>query len=577
MGAGRAAAYEPRCYAAAPASPKPGSACQDAVVRDGPRLDLLITGGTIVDGTGAPAFPGAIGVRSPDDESTARIVVLRGEEAIDVARGVARRSIDASGKVVAPGFIDLHSHSGLLILAEPHHEPKTRQGVTTEIVGVDGLSYAPFTDRSDLAAFTEMNAGLDGDPRPKVKLDWGSVASYLSRFDRGLGLNVGMLVGNSALRLATIGWHDRPADEATTADMRSLLREAMSEGAFGISSGLDYPPGAYATTGELAALANEAGRLGGFYHSHVRYTLGDRFLDPFREAIEIGRLAEAPAHITHFYHRQTFPGTPDQMLTLIDEARSEGLDVTFDAYPYEWASTRLLISLPIWVQEGGPGPTKERLADRAVRDRIRGELHERGTLHAGARGIVAIRLGALTSPRNVRWEGYPLGEVAAVTGRDPVDVLCDLLLEENLRVNQVTPGPHIDGIRRFYQHPASMVGTDSTFVGAKPSPRTYGSYPRILGQFVRDEALLTLEAAVAKMTSMPADRLGLRDRGRLADGLIADLVVFDPAKVRSNATYDEPRQFPDGIEHVIVNGRHVVEYGAPTGALPGRALRRGRD
>jgi N-acyl-D-amino-acid deacylase len=164
-----------------------------------------------------------------------------------------------------------------------------------------------------------------------------------------------------------------------------------------------------------------------------------------------------------------------------------------------------------------------------------------------------------------------------VTGRDPVDVLCDLLLEEDLRVNQVTPGPHIDGIRRFYQHPVSMVGTDSTFVGAKPSPRTYGSYPRILGQLVREEALLSLEAAVAKMTSMPAARLGLADRGRLVDGLVADLVVFDPATVRANATYHEPRQFPDGIDHVIVNGRHVVEYGVTTGARPGRALRRGRD
>ena len=543
---------------------------------DAPRFSLLITGGTIVDGTGAPRFAGALGVLAPDDGGAARIRVLRDEEAIDAARGIARRSIDATGQVVAPGFIDLHSHSGLIILAEPSHEPKIRQGVTTEIVGVDGLSYAPFPDRADLAAFTAMNAGLDGDPRPRVKLDWSSVASYLGRFDRGVGLNVGMLVGNSALRLATVGWLDRPAGAAALTDMRAMLREAMEEGAFGVSSGLDYPPGAYATTDELAALADEAGKLGGFYHSHVRYTLGDRFLDPFREAIDIGRRAAAPSHITHFYHRQTFPGTPDEMLGLVDDARAEGLDVTFDAYPSEWASTRLLITVPLWVQEGGPGPTKDRLADPAVRDRIRVELQERGVLYAGARGLVAIRLGAFRSPKNIRWEGFPLGEVAAVTGRDPVDVLCDLLLEEDLRLNQVTPGPHTDGIRRFYQHPVAMVGTDSTFVGAKPSPRTYGSYPRILGQFVREEALLTLEAAVAKMTSLPADRLGLRDRGRLADGLVADLVVFDPAKVRSNATYHEPRKFPDGIEHVIVNGTHVVEYGAPTGRLPGRSVRRGR-
>ncbi|HJW22769.1 MAG TPA: amidohydrolase family protein [Candidatus Limnocylindrales bacterium] len=544
-------------------------------MRDARRLELLITGGTIVDGTGGPRFEGAVGVTETGDDGSRRLVVRRGR---DAAAGLeAADLIDATGKVVAPGFIDLHSHSGLLILAAPAHEPKVRQGVTTEIVGVDGLSYAPFRSPDDLAAFAEMNAGLDGDPRPGVALDWFSVGQYLDRFDAGLGLNVGMLVGNSALRLAAIGWDDRPADASAMADMRAMLREAMAEGAWGISSGLDYPPGAYASTDELAALAGEAASIGGFYHSHVRYTLGDRFLDPYREAIEIGRRGRAAAHITHFYHRATFPGTPDQMLALVDDARAEGLDVTFDAYPYEWASTRLLITLPIWVQEGGPGPTKDRLADAAVRGRIRGELEDRGVLYAGAGGLADIRLGAFATPDNLRWEGLTLGQVCGELGRDPVDVLCDLLLAENLRISQVTPGPHIDGIRRFYRHPVAMVGTDSTFVGAKPSPRTYGSYPRILGQFVRDEGLLSLEAAVARMTSMPADRLGLKSRGRLADGLVADLVVFDPAHVRSNATYDEPRRFPDGIEHVLVNGEAVVRDGAMTGTLPGRSVRRGRD
>jgi N-acyl-D-amino-acid deacylase len=265
------------------------------------------------------------------------------------------------------------------------------------------------------------------------------------------------------------------------------------------------------------------------------------------------------------------------MLALVDDARAEGLDVTFDAYPFEWASTRLLILLPIWVQEGGPGATKERLADRAVRDRVRTEMRERGTLYAGPGGLADVRLGAFTRPENLRWEGRTLGDLVTDTGADPIDAICDLLLAENLAVNEVTPGPHTEGIRRFYRHPVAMVGTDSTFVAAKPSPRTYGSYPRILGQFVRDEALLTLEEAVARMTSMPAARLGLNDRGVLRDGAIADVVVFDPARIRSNATYEEPRQFPDGIEHVIVAGTPVIEAGRHTGAMPGRALRRGRD
>jgi len=541
----------------------------------GTHFELLIDRGSIVDGTGEPAFAGAVGISREQAGASARLTVLRDPGAIEDAIGRADRVIDARDRVVAPGFIDLHSHSGLMILAEPRHEPKVRQGVTTEVVGVDGLSYAPMTSPERLAELVEMNGGLDG--LPDLDFDWDSVESYLDRFDRGMGVNVAFLVGNSALRLATTGWEDREPSSAEMASMRSMLVEAMEQGAYGLSSGLDYPPGSYASTGELANLAHDAARLGGFYHSHVRYTLGDRFLDPFREAIDIGRRGESPAHITHFYHRATFPGTPEQMLALVDDARAEGLDVTFDAYPYEWASTRLLITVPPWVQEGGPRPTTERLADRGVRERIRSELRERGVLYAGAGGIADIRLGYFARPENLRFEGRTLGDVGAEIGGDLVDVLCDLLLAEGLRLNQVTPGPHTDGIRRFYRHPVSMVGTDSTFVGAKPSPRSYGSYPRILGQFVRDEALLSLEGAIAKMTSMPAARLGLRDRGVLRDGYVADVVVFDPATVRSNATYDEPRRFPDGIEHVLIDGKLVVEDGRHSGALPGRALRRGRD
>jgi N-acyl-D-amino-acid deacylase len=538
--------------------------------------EILITGGTLVDGTGVVGRPGALAVSAPGSDGQRRISLVADADGGELAES-AGRVIDATGKVVAPGFIDLHSHSGLMLLVDPLHEAKVRQGVTTEVIGVDGLSYAPFRRPEDLYALIEMNAGLDGDPRPDVAIDWQTVEAYLSRFDGRASVNVAFLVGNSALRLAAIGWQEVRADAGAVTDMRALLREAMEEGAYGLSSGLDYPPGAYATTDELASLAAEAAALGGIYHSHVRYTLGDRFLDPFREAIDIGRRGSAPSHITHFYHRATFPGTPDQMLALVDDARAEGLDVTFDAYPYEWASTRLLITVPTWVQEGGPGPTKERLADRSIRDRIRRELHERGVLFAGAGGIADIRLGYFARPENLRWEGLTLGEVAAEMGRDPVDVLCDLLLVENLRVNQVTPGPHTDGIRRFYQHPVAMVGTDSTFIGAKPSPRSFGSYPRILGQFVRDEGLLSLEAAVAKMTSMPADRLGLRTRGRIADGLAADLVIFDLAMIRSDATYDAPRAYPFGIDHVLVNGTVVIDGDVHTGATPGHALHRGRD
>jgi N-acyl-D-amino-acid deacylase len=528
--------------------------------------DLLITGGTIVDGTGGVGRPGS--VASVDG----RIRVI---EAGRPDPAHAATTIDAAGKVVAPGFIDLHSHGGLVILADGRHEPKVRQGVTTELVGVDGNGFAPFLRREDLEAFVTLDAGLDG--RPAIDYDWTSVETYLGRYDGMVSLNVASMVGNSQLRIATVGWDDVGIDEAAIDRMRGILREAMAEGAFGLSSGLDYPPGSFASTAELAALTAEAGRAGGFYHSHVRYPLGDRFLDPFREAIEIGRRAGAPAHITHFYHRATHPAGPEVLLGLIDDARAEGLDVTFDSYPSEWACTRLVIQLPQWVQAGGPGPLKERIADRATRDRIRAELTDRGAAYASAAGWADVRLGAFHRPENLRWESRTVADVMAETGHDALDVICDLLLAEDLGLSQVTSGPAPETMAPFFVHRAGMVGTDSTFLGEKPSPRTYGSFPRILGQFVRDDALLGLEEAIRKMTSAPAARLGLRDRGIIRDGAVADLVVFDPATVRSTATYDQPRSYPVGIEQVVVAGTLVVADGDHTGATPGRALRHGRD
>jgi N-acyl-D-amino-acid deacylase len=529
-------------------------------------FDLLVDNGSIVDGTGERAYAAAVGVRD------GRMTIVHGETA-DVA---AAQRIDATGRVVCPGFIDLHSHSGLMIFADPLHEPKVRQGITTEVIGVDGLSYAPIPDPADLEALVEMNAGLDGAPPEARPLDWGTVEAYLDRLDRlRPSLNLAYLVGDSALRIGAIGWEEVEASAAQVADMRAMLREAIEQGAIGLSSGLDYPPGSYADTDELAALMAEAARHGGFYHTHVRYPLGDRYLDPFREAIEIGRRGGGPVHITHFYHRQTFPGGPGPMLALVDDARTEGLDVTFDTYPYEWASTRLLIMIPPWVQSGGPAATKERLADPGVRERIRRELAERGVLFAGRNAWDDVRLGAFATPALLAWEGRTLGELVTDRGDDPVDVLCDVLLEEDLRVNQVTPGPWTETLPEFIRHPVGMIGTDSTFIGAKPSPRTYGSFPRVLGQFVRDEALIGLEEAIRSMTSAAAARLGLRDRGRIRDGMVADLVVFDPERVRSTATYEEPRSFPEGIEWVIVSGEPVVAAGRHSGARPGRVLRSG--
>ena len=547
-------------------------------------VDILITGGMIVDGTGAPPRAGTIvvegdrmrvlAVDATDPARPADSSAPAG--AADLAAPLhAATHIDATGRIVAPGFIDLHSHGGLVILAEPRHEPKVRQGVTTEIVGVDGNGFAPFTNQADLDAFVHLDSGLDG--RPDIDYDWRTVADYLGRYDGTVSVNIGTLVGNSQLRIEALGWDDVPADDRALDRMRATLRDAMADGAVGLSTGLDYPPGSFATTEELAQLTRTAGELGGFYHSHVRYYLGDRFLDPFREAIEIGRRADAPAHITHFYHRATYPGGPEQLLGLVDDARGEGLDVTFDSYPFEWASTRLLIQLPHWIQAGGPGPLKARLADRTARDRLRADIAERGGAVAAGGAWSDIRLGAFHRPELLRWEAHTLAEFMEETGRDAVDAICDLLIAEDLGINQVTSGPWSETLPPFVTHPVGMVGTDSTFIGAKPSPRTYGSYPRILGQFVRDERLLSLEQAVHKMTGAVAARLNFRHRGTIRDGNIADLVVFDPATVRNNATHDEPRRFPTGIDHVVVNGVLVVTGGEHTGAKPGRGIRLGVD
>ncbi|HUR16849.1 MAG TPA: D-aminoacylase [Candidatus Limnocylindrales bacterium] len=526
------------------------------------QCDVLISGGMIVDGTGAPGRPGSVAITG----DTLR--VLDG----DAAEPSAGRMIDATGKVVSPGFIDLHSHAGLMVLADPRHEPKVRQGVTTEIIGIDGLSYVPLPSQSDLDSLVEMNSGLDG--APDIAYDWDSVSAYLDRFDGKVAVNIGLLIGNTALRISRLGWSDVPADGSAVADMRAMLRESMAAGALGLSSGLDYPPGAYATTDELAALTNEAAKHGGFYHTHVRYSLGDRFLDPFREAIEIGRRGGGPSHITHFYHRETHPGRPELLLGLVDDARAEGLDITFDCYPYEWASTRMLIQMPLWIQDGGPGPLKERLADRSARERLRTELRQRGAVYTSPAGWADVRLGYFGQPENVHWEGRSLADVMSELGVDAVDAMCDLLLSESLHINQVTSGPWAKTLAPFVVHPHGMFGTDSTFIGEKPSPRSYGSFPRVLGEFVRDRALLGLEEAVRKMTTAPAARLGLRDRGRLTDGYKADVVVFDPANVRSNATYEDPRRFPSGIDYVLVNGQVVVHAGEHTGALPGRVVSR---
>lgn len=521
-------------------------------------LDLLITGGLVIDGSGNPGFYGAVGVEGE------RVRVFRG----DLAGVAAARGIDARGRVVCPGFIDMHAHSGLVILAEPHHEPKVRQGVTTEVIGVDGNSYAPFHTHADLERFIELNSGLDGNPPLRGR--WSTVEQYLEMFTSRVAVNVVYLLGNSPLRICAMGWDDRPPTAAELANMRALLRVGMEEGAFGMSTGLDYPPGSYADTAELVELSGEAARLGGLYHTHVRYSLGDRFLDPFREAIEIGRQSGIPTHITHFYQRATAPGGADRMLALVEDARGAGLDVTFDSYPYIYSSTRLLIVIPQWAHDGGPERLKAVLRSPEARERMRKEMTPR------AASWQDMWVTYFKRPEHHRFEGRSIAEVAEMLGTDVVDAICDILVAEDLQVSFVSAGGNAATLPKFVSHPLSMVGSDALLIGDYPSPRTYGTFPVILAEFVREERFLALPDAIRKMTSFPAQRLGLPDRGLLRDGFKADIVVFDPQTVKAPATRTRPKQFPIGIEYVMVNGRVVVDQGRHTGVLAGRALRRGR-
>jgi N-acyl-D-amino-acid deacylase len=352
--------------------------------------------------------------------------------------------------------------------------------------------------------------------------------------------------------------------------MKAVVREAMEEGAFGMSTGLDYPPGNYADTDELVELSTQVVSMGGIYHTHVRYRLGDRYLDPFKEALEIGQRSGVPVHITHFYQRAPSPGGGRGLLRLVEDAHERGQDVTFDSYPYIYGSTRLLIMVPDWAHNGGPEKLKAALRSKETRERLRREIGPR------APSWHDIWLTYFKRPENHRYEGKSVAEVSEMMGKHPVDAICDLLLEEDLQTCYVAAGANGNTLPAFVTHPLSMVGSDAVLLGDFPSPRTYGCFPVILSEYVREERQMSLPSAIRKMTSFPAQRLGIMDRGILRDGMKADITVFHPRNVKAPATRTNPKQFPIGIEYVIVNGSIAIDQGKHTGVLAGRALKHGR-
>jgi N-acyl-D-amino-acid deacylase len=530
---------------------------------------LLIRGGSVIDGTGAAARPADVAVEGE------RIVAIGPE-----LRGEAVRTIDATGHVVAPGFIDAHSHSDLFYFACPSAESKIRQGVTTEVVGMCSFSQAPLRPGQEKIV-RGLAGGIVG---ADIFLDlrWQTFAQYLDALASiRPAVNVAHLVGHGALRIAAMGFENRPGGGDDLKAMERLLGEAMDAGAFGFSTGLVYAPSAYSETAELITLAQSMRARSGLYFSHIRGE-SSMLLDSIAEAIRIGEEGGVGVQVSHVKAsgKENWPKI-DAALRMLEDAKARGVDVMGDVYPYNAGSTKLDNLMPGWAHDGGLAKLLERLADRATRRRIVEEClidGERwGTVSQGGVGFDQI---FIASCKRRELEGLSLAQIARQSGIAPADTLMNLLLEQKCTVGMVSFSQSIENVAKVIAHPSLMIGSDSIplFEGdgdkpGKPHPRTYGTFPRVLGEYARQRRLISMETAVHKMTGMAAARLRLKDRGLLREGWAADVTVFDPATVKDESTYPDPHRYPSGIPYVIVNGAVAVDVGRMRGAGAGRILR----
>jgi N-acyl-D-amino-acid deacylase len=525
-------------------------------------LDVLIRNGRVIDGTGNPWIHADVGVQGD------RIVALG-----RLGRESARRTIDADGLYVCPGFVDMHTHSDLALLAQPTWECKVMQGVTLEVLGQDGLGLAPVTDETREVLHGQL-MGWNG-PGAGVRRDWHTMAEYLDRFDGKVTPNVAALVGHGTVRMAVIGLEDRAPTPSELARMRHLVAEAMRDGAVGLSAGLTYSPGMYGTDDEVVALCEAVHPYGGYYQPHHR-NYGSRALEGYAASLDIGRRAGVPVHLTHAL--MNFPinrGRAGEMLALVDQARSTGLEVTLDTYPYLAGMSYLHAPLPSWVHAGGGEAILARLQNPDLRGRIRGEMEAGSDGFNGMPIDWAIMVIAGASlPANRPYVGLSIREAATRAGTHPFDFYCDLLVAERLGVGSLTFAGNEENVRAIMQHPAHTAGSDGITIGDRPHPRAWGTFARYLAEYVRGLGLVRLEDMVRKMTWLPCRRLGFEDRGVIRVGAAADLVCFDADRVQDTATYESPRQHPAGIPYVFVNGVVVKDGDHHMGATPGRALRK---
>ncbi len=534
-------------------------------------FDVVISGGRVVDGTGAPWFAADVAI------SGDRIAgIFPGGRLSD---SKAARRIDARGLVVAPGFIDMLGQSEFVVLVDGRAPSKIFQGITTEVTG-EGSSIAPLNDR------------MIADRAPSyshfgVEQDFRTLGEYFHRVETRskIALNLATFVGAGGVRDYVIGRENRKATEAELEEMRKLVAQAMEDGALGLSSSLQYVPDRYASTEELVELAKVAAHYGGIYITHQRSESG-RIFESLDEVFTIAERAGIPAEVWHLKtaYRANWGKMP-QVLERFEAARARGLDVSANQYPYDRASNNLDACLPIWVREGGADAMVARLRDPSLRERIKKEMEDPAPADwenqwYGSGGAPGVMVSSVLDPSLRKWEGKTLEQIGREMGKDPRDALMDLVIADHGETSCIISIMTEDDVRTALRHPLVSIDTDSETRAedgplsvSKSHPRAWGTFPRILGKYVREEKLLTLEEAVRKMTSRPAARVGLSDRGILRPGLAADITIFDPATIRDVSTFEDPNHYSVGVRYVLVNGRAVIEEGKITAERPGRILR----
>jgi N-acyl-D-amino-acid deacylase len=532
-------------------------------------IDLLVTNARIVDGTGAPARDGAVAIAG------GKVLEVLDTAAATAATGRATRVIDAKGRVMAPGFIDTHSHSDMPLVTDGNAQSKIRQGVTTEVIGESG-SIAP-------------------QPSPSAAQPWTDFAGYFGVLEKqGIAVNLLSYIGLGTVRELVIGGDNRAPTAEELTKMQGIVSAAMQQGAAGVSTGLIYPPNAYATLDELVALSTPAAAVGGRYASHLRHD-GNRLREGIEEAVAIGERAKLPVHVFHIKvtGQQNF-GRMKEVVEIVEAARARGVRVTADVYPYVASSTSLTATLPQWVMDGGVDKLVERLSDRATRARVRRDMEDPNATwdnrYQSAGTWANVQLASIGRQRglpssgdnpNAKYEGMRVADAAKAAGKDPFDFVFDLLRDTRASVGCVYFIMSEDDVKLALRQPWVAIGSDGSALAVDgplragvPHPRNFGTFPRVLAKYVREEKVITLEEAVRKMTSLPASALNLPDRGSIAPGKWADLVIFDPATVADKATFEQPFQYPVGIDTVIVNGQVVLDEGTHTNAKPGKVLRR---